>query len=137
MAFDVTKGLELVKKVLREKWLGVVVRGFFEKIPVLNKFWGLIDGYKMALGRFGLFITVAIPLVLQYFGDFPAISPHQQSLLAVSAFVSWFLSEFGEQHSSDKDNRFGTPYVSVDVETGVPTPTKETATQVIENQSTV
>lgn len=91
---------------LKKLYLSKFVKVIFEDIPFIKKGWAWLDGHKTKIGRFLLFLTGLLAW-LQTPEGFPELFvayPWLASVnLKLTAFVSWFLVEFGLQHQTYKN----------------------------------
>jgi len=86
---------------IREFALTVVLRGIFEKIPVLSNLLSLLEGKKELIGRIGEFLSA---ILVAFKVVFPEIEVGIDEAM-IAYFVSVFIKYIGIAHAYDKDRR--------------------------------
>jgi hypothetical protein len=86
---------------IKEFALTFVVRGVFEKIPVLSKVLSILEGKKELIGRIGEVLS-AVVVILKL--KFPELNIGIDEA-AISFFVSMLIKYVGMAHAYDKERR--------------------------------
>lgn len=89
--------------ILKSSWLQIVIKTLVEKVPVLSKLLKLIDGKKTTIGRILMFLAALIGTIQAEAPELLANAYVEQSVIYLTAFIGWALTELGLQHKTLKD----------------------------------
>ena len=87
---------------IKQAWLQYVIRTIVERVPILKRFFALINGKKTLTGRIIIFLSIVLYGLAVVFPEIPYVAESYAQYMAVMGYI---LTELGIQHKVDKEAR--------------------------------